>query len=206
MRGILEDDYGLPHQDVIWALEREDAVLQERASSLRIERLPPGARAEELLLDGRLDAVLHPDIPAAFLRGDPRIVRLFADSKERERAYFKKTGIFPIMHVTMIRRDIVERFPWAAINLRKAFDEAKRYAYARIRNPRNAALAWGQDCFEDQLATLGPDPWKYGLTDRNKHTLETIRRYAFNQGIIKKELPLDDLFVDDKLLEIPEGI
>ena len=206
MRGILEDRHDLPHREVTWAVEREDAVLHDRQDGARIERLPPGQKAEDLLLDGRLDAVLHPDLPSAYLRGDPRIVRLFEDSKAYEMSYFRETGIFPIMHVTAIRQEIVEQYPWVVLNLRKAFDAAKQIAYQRIKNPRNVALAWVRDGLEEQMKILGTDPWEYGLTVKNRHTLETIRGYAFRQGIIRRELPLDELFVDDTMIDIPEGI
>src|SRR5262249_50560485 len=104
MRGILEEHHGAPHREITWCVEREDAVAFPPPSSLRYERLPEGVRADKLLLDGDLDAILSPDLPASFLAGDERIARLFADNKGEEIAYFECSGIFPIMHVTLIRR------------------------------------------------------------------------------------------------------
>ena len=112
MRGILEEHYGAPHHDITWFVEREDAVAFTPPPGLRYERVPEGVRAEAMMLDGKLDGLLSPDLPQAFLKGDPRIARLFAANKEEEIAYYKKTSIFPIMHVTLIKREIVERHPW----------------------------------------------------------------------------------------------
>jgi 4,5-dihydroxyphthalate decarboxylase len=157
-----------------------------------------------MMLDGELDAILSPDLPHAFLAGDKRIARLFADNKEQEVAYFKQTGIFPIMHVTLIKQEIVDRHPWVATNLMKAFNQAKEHAYRRILNPRNVALAWVRNALEEQLAVLGSDPWEFGLTPRNRGTLETLQRYCAQQGIVRRERPLEDLFVDAARVSIPE--
>jgi len=194
MRGILEEHYGVPHREVIWFVERDDAVEFTPPANVRYERVPPGLRAEKMLLDGDLDAILSPDLPNAFLQGDQRVARLFPDNKAAEIAYFEKTGIFPIMHVTLIKQEIVERHPWVPGNLMKAFNQAKEHAYRRILNPRNVALAWGRNALEEQLKVLGPDPWEFGLTSKNRKTLETLQRYCAQQGIVARERPLEELF------------
>ena len=89
-----------------------------------------------MLAEGEIPAMLSPDIPRLFREGDKRIVRLFPNYKDIEIEFFKQTGIFPIMHVTVIRQEIVGKYPWVATNLVKAFDEAKALAYRRIANPR----------------------------------------------------------------------
>ena len=86
--------------------------------------------------------MLSPDLPQLFLKGDKRIVRMFPNYKDIELAYFRKTGIFPIMHVTTIKQEIVDKYPWVPTNLVKAFEEAKHIAYRRIANPRMVPLAW----------------------------------------------------------------
>jgi 4,5-dihydroxyphthalate decarboxylase len=204
MRGILQEHHGVPHRDVTWLVERDDAVNFTPPAGLWVERVPDGVRAEKMMLDGELDAILTPDLPHAFLAGDKRIARLFADNKEREVAYFKQTGIFPIMHVTLIKQEIVDRHPWVATNLMKAFNQAKEHAYRRILNPRNVALAWVRNALEEQLAVLGNDPWEFGLTPRNRNTLETLQRYCAQQGIVRRERPLEELFVDAGRVSIPE--
>jgi 4,5-dihydroxyphthalate decarboxylase len=205
MRGILEEHHGVPHREVIWVVERDDAFDFKPPPGLRCERTPEGMRAEKMMLDGEIDAILSPDLPIAFLKGDKRIARLFAGNKDEEIAYFQRTRIFPIMHVTLIKREIVERHPWVPNNLMKAFNAAKEHAYRRILNPRNVALAWGRNALEEQLKVLGPDPWEFGLTPTNRKNLETLRRYAMQQGIVRRELPLEELFVDAGV-SIPEEV
>src|SRR5262249_29166599 len=152
----------------------EDAFDLKPPAGLQYERTRDGARAEALMLAGEIDAILSPDLPIAFLKGDKRIARLFVGNKDEEIAYFQRTGIFPIMHVTLIKREIVARHPWVPGNLIKAFNTAKDHAYRRILNPRNVALAWARNALEEQLNVLGPDPWEFGLTPTNRKALETL--------------------------------
>ncbi len=206
MRGILEEHHAAPHRDITWVVERADAVEFEPAAGLRVEPAPAGLRAEKMMLDGTLDAILSPDLPLAFLQGDKRIARLFADNKGAEIDYYKSTGIFPIMHVTLIKREIVERHPWVPDNLMKAFNQAKEIAYRRVLNPRNVALAWVRNALEEQLGVLGPDPWEFGLTPKNRKTLATLQRYAVQQGIVRRERALEELFIDAGRVSIPEEV
>jgi 4,5-dihydroxyphthalate decarboxylase len=199
MRGILEEEYGLPHRQVTWVVERSEDVPFTPPKDLRLEMIAPGKELDRMLTEGELPAMLSPDLPKLFLKGDKRIVRLFADYKAIELAYFRKTGIFPIMHVTTIKQEIVERYPWVPTNLVKAFEQAKNLAYRRIANPRMLPLAWLRSAVEEQEAELGPDPWAYGLTPANRKTLETVLRYTHQQGLIGKLPSLDTVFADTDL-------
>ena len=114
-------------------------------------------------------------------------------------AFYRRTGIFPIMHVTTVKREIVERYPWVATNLVKAFEQAKQFAYRRVQNPRMVPLAWVRTAVEEQAAVLGPDPWAYGLTPANRRNLETVLRYTYQQGMISNMLLLDALFAKTDL-------
>ena len=149
-----------------------------------------------MLVAGELDAVLHTDLIDPFIEGNPAVARLFPDHKAEEIGYFKKTGIFPIMHVTAIRRRVLERHPWVAINLYKALEESKAIAMKRLVNPRIVPLAWHNEHREEQEALLGKDPWEYGLSPRNRNTLETMIGYSHEQGLISRKLTLDELFLD----------
>ena len=178
MRGILEEEYGLPHRQVTWVVERSEDVAFTPPEDLRIEMIAPGKKLDDMLADGEIPAMLSPDLPRLFLKGDKRIVRLFPNYKDIELAYFRKTGIFPIMHVTTIKQEIVDRYPWVPTNLVKAFEQAKQIAYRRIANPRMVPLAWVRTALEEQEEVLGPDPWAYGLTPANRKNLETVLRYT----------------------------
>jgi 4,5-dihydroxyphthalate decarboxylase len=166
---------------------------------LKIEMIAPGKSLDEMLVQGELPAMISPTIPKSVQRGDGRVARLFPNYKEVELAYFRQTGIFPIMHVTAIKRDIVDAHPWVATNLVKAFEQAKQLAYKRAANPRMVPLAWMRTAWEEERETLGPDPWAYGLGEGNRKNLETIQRYTHQQGLIGKTLPLEELFLDTDL-------
>lgn len=199
LRGILEEHYGVPNRDIIWVTERDEDVAFDPPPGLRIERVPPGKILDQMLAEGELPAMITPDIPPVFLKGDPRVARLFPDYQAEERAYFGKTGIFPIMHVTAIKQEIVDRYPWVPLNLFKAFEEAKALGYKRTANPRTLPLAWGRTLWEEERKLLGPDPWAYGLGDQNRKTLETITRYLQQQGLIKTIPALDAMFENTDL-------
>jgi 4,5-dihydroxyphthalate decarboxylase len=199
MRGILEEHYGVPHRQCIWVVEREEDVEFAPPKDLRIEMIPEGKRLDVMLAEGEIPAMLSPDLPKRFIEGDKRIVRLFPDYKSVEIEFFKNTGIFPIMHVTVIRQEIVDKYPWVATNLVQAFEAAKALAYRHIANPRSVPLAWVRTAWEEQEHVLGPDPWAYGLTGANRKNLATVQRYCKEQGLIGNIVPLDDLFADTDL-------
>jgi 4,5-dihydroxyphthalate decarboxylase len=147
------------------------------------------------LAQGELDAVLHSDLIKPFVAKDARVARLFPSYKNEEIAYYKKTGIFPIMHVMGLRQSLVEQHPWVAVNLYKAFNEAKAIAMKRMQNPRIVPLAWYREAWEEQETILGPDPWQYGLTENNRNNLDTLIGYSHEQGLIKKKPTLEQLFL-----------
>jgi len=199
MRGILEEYYGVPHRQCTWVVEREEDFEFTPPSDLHIEMIPQHKRLDVMLAEGEIPAMLSPDLPKLFLEGDRRIVRLFPNYKDIEIEFFKKTGIFPIMHVTAVRRDIIDKYPWVATNLVKAFEEAKALAYRHAANPRTTPLAWVRTAWEEQQQVLGHDPWAYGLGDANRKNLETVLRYCHQQGLISRPPKLDELFADTDL-------
>jgi 4,5-dihydroxyphthalate decarboxylase len=190
MRGILEEYYGVPHRQCTWVVERSEDFEFTRPEDLRIEMAPP---------EKRLDVMLSPDLPPLFREGDKRIVRLFPNYKDMEIEFFRQTGIFPIMHVNVVRQEIIDKYPWVATNLVKAFDAAKALAYRHVANPRSIPLAWIRTAWEEQLDVLGPDPWAYGLGDANRKNVQTVLRYCHQQGLISRMMPLGELFADTDL-------
>jgi 4,5-dihydroxyphthalate decarboxylase len=196
LRGILESEYGVPHRSIEWYAEIDEDVEFTPPPGLKLTRLAPDQGVEAMLVEGALDAVLHPDLLDPFIKQDKRVARLFPDHKAEEQAYFKKTGIFPIMHVVALRTEIAEKYPWVAINLFKAFERAKAAAMKRMENPRIAPLAWYREAWEEQQDILGADPWQNGLTPQNVKTLETLLRYSHEHSLTKRRLTLDELFLD----------
>ena len=148
-----------------------------------------------MLVDGEIDAVLHPDLIEPLRNRDPRVGRLFPDYKAEEAAWFKKTGMFPIMHVVGFRHEIVDKYPWVPVNMYAAFEEAKAIAMKRMENPRIVPLAWYREAWEEQQELMGRDPWEYGLGAQNRKTLETMVGYSHEQGLIRRRIPLEELFL-----------
>lgn len=196
LRGILEHEYGVPHKRLHWVIAGEEAVDFTPPADLPWTRPAPGKAIEAMLVAGELDAVLDPDVIAPIAHHDARVRRLFEDYKRLEIDYFRRTGIFPIMHVTAIKQELVETHPWLAQSLLTAFEGAKALAYERLRNPRIVPLAWFLSALEEQHEILGADPWVYGLGESNRRNLETLIEYAHEQGLIERRLELAELFVD----------
>ncbi len=196
MRGILEHEYGVPHRSMEWFSELDESIEFTPPADLKLTRLADDQSVEAMLAEGELDALLHPDLIKPLIDKDPRVGRLFPNYKEEEIAFYKKTSIFPIMHVMGLRREIVEKYPWVPINLYHAFNEAKAIAMKRMVNPRIVPLAWYRESWEEQEDIMGPDPWEYGLTEKNRNQLEKLVGYSFEQGMIGREIPLDELLID----------
>jgi 4,5-dihydroxyphthalate decarboxylase len=192
--GILEEHYGLRLRDIIWVLEREEDTPFDYPIDLKVEHVPAGKTATSMLLNGEIDALMHPNTPKQIMSHDSRIARLFPDYMERELAYFNQTGLFPIMHVTAVRQDVMDRYPWLAAVLFKAFEKAKAQAYHRMHNVRVIPLAWFEGHWEEERHLFGPDAWPYGLDSTNRRNLETIIHYSQQQGLIRRPWKIDELF------------
>ena len=196
LRGILEHEYGVPMRDMEWFTELEEDVDFTPPAGLTISRIPASKSIVDMLVEGELDALFHADLIAPLRDRDPRVARLFPNYKAEEAAYFKKTGVFPIMHVIAIREAIAERYSWVPINLFHAFEQSKAMAMKRMENPRIVPLGWYREAWEEQEELLGPDPWQYGLTKSNRNTLDTLIGFSHDQGLIRNKLPLEELFGD----------
>ncbi len=174
LRGILEHEYGVPHKSIEWVTEFDEDVDFTPPPGLKLSRVPHAKSLETMLIDGEIDALFDAYLIKPFENNDPRVGRLFPDYKREEIAYVRKTGIFPIMHVTGIRAEAVEKYPWLPINLFNAFQQAKSLAMKRMANPRIPPIAWYREAWEEQEALLGKDPWVYGPTEQNRKTMDTL--------------------------------
>lgn len=195
IKGILQEHFGVPCAQVDW---RDAFGILGRPLDGRPEVDYATARGlmEELLLEGEVHALLSPNVLPGVLHGDRRVARLWPDYRRLEVEYHRRTGIFPIMHVLTLRQELLDRHPWVAASVMQAFEEAKRMAYERVRNPRVVPLASFQHEWEEQEALLGPDPWSYGLGGSNARNVETAVRYAHEQELISRRPPLSELFAD----------
>jgi 4,5-dihydroxyphthalate decarboxylase len=160
----------------------------------------PDRSLDEMLHAGDLDAVFSAHPPASFERGDPAIVRLFSDYEPVEREYVARTGIFPIMHVVVIRADVLHAAPWVARNLFTAFVQAKEASLARLAEmtASRVPLPWVPARLAEMRQLIGPDPWPYGV-EANRVTLDAFTRYAHEQGVAARRLDPEELFVPQVL-------
>jgi 4,5-dihydroxyphthalate decarboxylase len=195
IRGILEHEHGLPHRSVHWFKQDEEEVDWTPPADLDIQRIAPGKSVEKMLLEGELDALIHPEIIQPILDKDHRVSRLFPNYRDLEIDYYKRTGIFPIMHTTAIKQEITDKYPWVPINLMRAFEESKKAAYKRMENPRIVPLAWFRSFLEEQEELLGHDPWVYGLGEINRNSLETLMQYSREQGLLGRKMSIEELFI-----------
>jgi 4,5-dihydroxyphthalate decarboxylase len=195
IRGILEEEYGVPHDSIHWFTERGEDIDFEPHPGLKVTRIREDQDLDQMLMNGELDALIEPEFPEPFMEGDPRMVRLFNDHESVERDYFRRTGIFPIMHVTVIKQEVVDEYPWLPAALKKAFEESKRIAMEKLDNPRIVPLAWWAAAWENQKRILGTDPWEYGLTEKNRKNLQKLIHYTKVQGLISREFSVDEMFL-----------
>ena len=194
VRGILEHEFQVPHRKIEWHKQDEEEIELKLPRELSLQMIPAGKSVERMVAEGELDALIHPELIQPILDRDPRVGRLFPNYKELEIEYYKRTGIFPIMHTTAVKLDIVERYPWVPTSLFQAFEKAKRRAYERMENPRRVPLAWFRHALEEQEEILGQDPWVYGLGEANRKNLETLMQYSYEQGMIGAKMAVEDLF------------
>lgn len=203
VRGILQDDFGVGLADVEWVQGgtnqpgRIDTVPVELPAGVRVVREVERS-LNELLVAGELDAV----IAAAPLRGmeDGSVVRLFPDPEPVEREFFARTRIFPIMHVVAIRREVHEAHRWVAMELYKAFGEAKARSAQRMldSNAPFTPVPWAYEHARRVRELLGDDPWPYGV-EANRPTLTAFLRWAREQHVVTGDLAPEALFVDEVL-------
>src|SRR5437588_12657873 len=197
VRGMLQHEYGVDLAAIDWrqAGVREPGRIEKVELKLpkEVKIVPmPERSLSEMLAAGDLDAVIS--------ARDPGGERLFADHQPIEADYFRKTRIFPIMHVVVLRKPAYERDRWIAMNLFKAFEEAKRGSFARIADigVSHIPVPWIAAQVRRWRALAGEDFWPYGI-EANRPTLEAFLQYAFEQGVTKNRLALEDLFARETL-------
>ncbi len=153
-----------------------------------------------MLLEDKLDALFCASAPKAFLECDPRIKRLFPNYRAIEEEYYRKTGLFPIMHIIVLRKDVYDRYPWAARSLYDAFCEAKNQAISRLLSTSSVmcAVPWLVNEAENARDLFGTDMWPYGIR-ANRDVLEATIRFAREQYLINSDLDIKQIFAKETL-------
>jgi 4,5-dihydroxyphthalate decarboxylase len=204
VRGVLQDQYGVRPADLRWRSGGLEEPGREERSKLAIPGLDlaPIATGETLshLLDtGEIDALITALAPSCFGK-NPQVVRLFPDYREAEEAYFRATGIFPIMHVVGIRRRLLEAHPWLAVNTYLAYLRAKDLCMRNMEKIGHlfTTLPWPVEELQRARALMGPDFWSYGVP-ANQTVLDAITRYSFEQGLTSRRMSPEELFIPSTL-------
>jgi 4,5-dihydroxyphthalate decarboxylase len=201
-RGILADEYGVKASDMRWLYGgeeepgRTEKLKLELPPEISLQAIPEGATLSAMLRDGALDGIISPRAPSCFSQKAPNVGRLFPNFRQAELDYFSRTGIFPIMHVLGIRKDLVETQPWLASSVFKAFVQARNATYEdldflaalRVTLPTLTAE------LEEIHRVMGRDFWPYGFAE-NRKPLEAAVRYSYEQGLSKRKLAIEELFV-----------
>jgi 4,5-dihydroxyphthalate decarboxylase len=201
VRGILQNEYGVPPEMIRWfTWAKRSSFNVDFPKEYDIRKVPSDKSPDKMLMDGELDAVICTSLFESFREGAPNVRRLFPNYKDVEIAYFKKTGIFPIMHTLVLREELWRECPWIATSLYKAFQKAKELAYERFNDisPYKICMAWFREPMEEQNRVLGNDPWMYGL-EKNRTTIETLVQYLYQQGMIKRKPAIEELFAPNTL-------
>jgi 4,5-dihydroxyphthalate decarboxylase len=194
-RGLLQHEYGVNLASIAWFQAgvhqpgRVEKVPLQLPAGIRVTPVPDKSLAQ-MLASGELDAVIS--------ARDPGGRRLFGDYMAVEADYFGKTRIFPIMHVIVLRRAVYERDRWIAMNLLKAFEDAKRRSTARLVEIglSHVPMPWVAEHANRWRELAGEDFWPYGV-EPNRPTLEAFAQYAFEQGITARRMQVEELFAPE---------
>ena len=206
IRGILQDEYGVdPAGCEYWTGGEEEPGRDEKLkldlpANIRVKPIGPDKTLARMIAEGELDAMHTARAPSTFATRPERVKRLFANHVEVEKAYYRKTRIFPIMHTVVIRRELYDANRWIAQSLYKAFLQAQHrtYEYLGTTMANVAMLPWQAAHVEEARALLGEDWWPYGF-EPNRHVLDTFLRYHHEQGLSKRRLKAEELFAPETL-------
>jgi 4,5-dihydroxyphthalate decarboxylase len=206
IRGILSDEYGIPVTSVTYLTGgeeqpgRTEKIPLSLPPEIRLEAIPSDKTLSHMLETGEIDALYTARAPSTFYNGSGKVRRLFEDYQTVEREYYRKTKIFPPMHIIAIRRDVYERNRWVAQSLLKAFIAAQKEVYAELRETGALMhmLPWLTSHVEETEKLMGRDFWPYGY-EPNVHALSTFLRYHHEQGLSKRLLTPKEIFAPESL-------
>ena len=200
-RAFLDDDYGVKPADIHWIRGgiaqpgRPEKLTVKLPAGVRLDNAPEGATISALLEAGEIDGFIAPRPPSLIEKGHPHIGWLFPDPVAAAKDYFKRTGLFPIMHVLGIRRALAEQHPWLPGAVLKAFEQAKQLAVEELADTTVAkvTLPFVEEMLRDARAFMGEDFWSYGVAP-NRKVLDYFLGQHHAQGLSSRRLSVDELF------------
>jgi 4,5-dihydroxyphthalate decarboxylase len=202
IRGFLKHEYGVDCSKIHWvqgALNQKGShgnpTVLPLLKPADIETAPADKSLSDLLEDGKIDAITATSMPKAYGR-NPDIQRLFPNFHEVELDYFRRTGIFPIMHLIALKRSVYERHPFVATSLFNAFEQSKNMALAKMKavGALRYMLPWMCEALDEIDEVFKGDPWPYGV-EANRPTLEALVTYLHEQNLTARKMTLEEVFV-----------
>jgi hypothetical protein len=205
-KGMLSDDYGVTPDQCRWIvggidfpMKPIDFVPQPHPDNVEVTWAAEGADLGEMLDAGQIDALISADIPRCVLDKSPNVGQLFEDYEATERAYYQRTGIFPIMHAVVVRKELAAEHPEIVKAVYKGFCDAKdvvaeQYVHGMTFNNMATMVPWLSKLIVADRSLLGTDWWPYGL-EANRTAIDTCLRYHFEQGLTKRRMTCEDIFV-----------
>ena len=209
-KGILSDDYGVtPDQcrwvvgGLDWPLEPIDFIPHPHPANIEVTSVLEGKELGGMLEAGEIDALISADVPKCVLKKSPKVARLFNDYETAERDYYQRTSIFPIMHTVVVRRELASEHPEIVEAVYKGFCDAKdatmeQYKTGLIFNNMGTMMPWFSKLVDEDRSLLGEDWWPYGV-EANRKAVDTFLRYHFEQGLSKRRLTCEDIFMPEFL-------
>jgi hypothetical protein len=208
-KGALSDDYGVtPDQcrwvvgGFDWPMAPFDLVPELHPGGVDVGPIPADAALGSMLDEGEIDAMISADVPQYVRNGSPNVAHLFGDHRSVEREYYRRTGIFPVMHTVVARRDLAARHP-DLVNVYRAFCEAKdvvlqEYRTGRIFNHMDVPTPWFSDLYDHDVEVFGADWWPYGVA-ANRITVGVFLHWHHEQGLSRRRMTCDEVFASELL-------
>ena len=204
LRGIFQHEYGVHPRDVHWKSGGEETpgrvekIKLELPPDIDYQSIPADKTLSRMLDEGEIDALFTARAPSSFTSGSPNVKHLFDRYWEAEEEYFKRTGIFPIMHAVAIKRSVYEQHPWVAMSLYKALLASKNLTLKSMQHTfaLHATLPWLVHHVDETRKVMGDDWWPYGI-EKNRKTIEALCQYSFEQGLSARKMALEELFAPE---------
>ncbi|MFC1945442.1 PhnD/SsuA/transferrin family substrate-binding protein [Chloroflexota bacterium] len=204
IRGILQHDYGVSPSEMEWYIGGKEGPGQKGKKAVNVpnisfHQVPEDKSLQDMLINGEIDVLITPRDPERAVKQNPNIRRLWPKFREIEIDYFKRTGIFPIMHILVIKQEVYDAYPWVAPSLFQAFSEAKKLCgHISFSSGVSNMHPWSIAEYETVVSLMGENFWSYGV-EANRVNLETVAMYSYEQGLSKRSLTIEELFAPNTL-------
>lgn len=206
LRGLFQHEYGMHPREMLWRgggqemPGREEKLKLELPPDIKYEPIPKDRTLSRMLDSGEIDALFTARTPSCFANGSSNVARMFDNFIQAEADYYRKTGIFPIMHTIVLKQKVYEENPWLAMSLYKVCLASKNIVLKGLLQtggaPLYSILPWSAWEAERTRAVLGDDWWPYGI-EKNRRTVEALCQYSYEQGLSARLVTMEELFAPE---------